>query len=147
MSARSRFTGEWTDNSPREVLRRVSGAKPTEKLEAVTSNRVTVRHVPFTEMLSPRFTPSRTLPAEMVISNPSPAGPTCSTLPTSSTIPVKRDRIGGVAVKGGERLVLGLKRWETEGVDRRWRRLTARNLGAWVLKRRGRTPPRIPPRI
>ncbi len=57
-TARSKLTGESFFSSPRFVRRRVSGATPTVKEEEVKD--VTVRQVPFTDILSPRWASSRT---------------------------------------------------------------------------------------
>lgn len=91
------------------------------KSATLVSNSVTVRHVPFTAMLSPRFTPSRTVEAAILRSTP-PCGemPSCLTVPISSTMPVKRHagvegqrRVGARDVRGrkarrGEGLEIGL---------------------------------------
>lgn len=63
-------------------------------MKTLLSNWVTVRQVPLTEMLSPRWTPPSTVEAEMVMSKP-PSGekPRFLIWPISSTMPVKRDRI------------------------------------------------------
>ena len=64
-TARSRFTFEPVVKEPKFVRRRVSGATPTVKEEVVKV--VTVRQVPFTLMLSPRWQSVRTSVAlEMV---------------------------------------------------------------------------------
>jgi hypothetical protein len=52
-TARSRLTLLPCVREPRFVRRNVSGATPT--LKEALSNEVTVRHVPFTLMLSPRL--------------------------------------------------------------------------------------------
>lgn len=103
----------------REVLRSVSGANPTVK--TLLSNWVTVRQVPLTAMLSPRWTPPRTVEAEMVMSKPpSWAKPRSLTWPISSTMPVKRDRIcrrprGGCLDSGVEARGRDVNRRESGG--------------------------------
>jgi hypothetical protein len=56
-TARSRLTGLFSFNEPRFVRRSVSGATPTTNESLVKD--VTVRQVPLTLMLSPRWTSVR----------------------------------------------------------------------------------------
>mmetsp|Transcript_2523 Transcript_2523/g.7549 ORF Transcript_2523/g.7549 Transcript_2523/m.7549 type:complete len:241 (-) Transcript_2523:76-798(-) len=73
--------------SPRFVRRSVSGASP--KVKPLPSTFVTVRHVPFTLMLSPSATPSNVFSAPTCrFTPPSAASSSFRTCPTSSTIPV-----------------------------------------------------------
>src|SRR5215212_4281698 len=83
--ARSRLTGHPTARSPSAVRLNVSGMR--KKVNVMPSTSPTVKHAPFTQMLSPVRTPSDTLPAEMLRRNISPF-PIEETLPTSSTSPV-----------------------------------------------------------
>jgi hypothetical protein len=70
-TARSRFTCEPFSSFPRFVRRSVSGATPT--LNAPLSNSVIVRHVPLTDILSPRCaSPSMSCASEMVSEVPPP---------------------------------------------------------------------------
>jgi len=126
VTARSRFTSDPGSSSDSDVLRSVSGDSPTVKSETLPSNSVTVRHVPFTAILSPRLTPSRTVEAAILRSKP-PCGavPSCLTVPISSTMPVKRQtgpaarrwRVGASEVSGRKaRRLVGLKL----GVNLRW---------------------------
>lgn len=65
-TARSRLTRDPLVSEPRFVRRRVSGATPTTN-ESV-SNEVTVRQVPLTLMLSPRWQSARISAAEEMVS-------------------------------------------------------------------------------
>ncbi|KAJ6758081.1 hypothetical protein OIU74_027213 [Salix koriyanagi] len=92
-TALSKLTKDPIFNSIKEVFLKVSGDNPTVKSWLVKS--VTVKQVPLTAILSPKFTPSSTVSAPILSSTPpSLLSPKFCTLPISSTMPVKRDLIG-----------------------------------------------------
>lgn len=72
----------------------VSGDTPTVNSEDLVLYSVTVRHVPLTAMLSPRFIPWRTVLPLILILKLEPLvceSPMCLISPISSTIPVNID--------------------------------------------------------
>ena len=75
LSARSRFTSSCCDSEPKFVRRNVSGAIPILKeswgVEEGDSS-VMVRHVPFTQMLSPRWASSRISEQSLIVSEVPP---------------------------------------------------------------------------
>ncbi|KAL4585075.1 hypothetical protein LXL04_009689 [Taraxacum kok-saghyz] len=89
-TALSKLTTEPFSSSINDVFLNVSGAKPTLNSNRSESNSVTVKHVPFTAMLSPRFTSSRTVGEWITMSYDSPdsSKPSSLTFPISSTIPL-----------------------------------------------------------
>ena len=84
--ARSRFTGLPARRLPRLDCESVCGMTSAQK--PVGERSVTVRHTPITAMLSPSCVPPSTRLARMRRLPARPGAGTCSTRPTSSTIPV-----------------------------------------------------------
>ncbi|KAF7822989.1 Riboflavin synthase [Senna tora] len=115
VNALSKLTSDPGSNSINEVFLSVSGDNPTVKSDSSVSKSVTVRHVPLTAILSPRFTPPRTVVAAIFKSNPpSSVVPICLIEPISSTMPVKRHLT--VLWRWVMGLVVGMKAWRMDGL-------------------------------